>query len=118
MRDDLTDSLRQENAALRERVRQLEEALASSSVVVPIEWGLTPSEARLFAALTTRDVLTKDAIMTALYSDRPDDDPETKIVDVYVCKIRPKLRPFGIEIATVWGRGYSLVDRQKWAVRT
>lgn len=117
MQDDHVDSLLRENAILRERVRQLEDALASSSITVPLEWGLTSTEARLFAHLVTRDVATKESIMTALYSDRPDDDPEKKIVDVFVCKIRAKVKPFGVEIATVWGKGYALVDRQTWAVQ-
>lgn len=112
--DDLLDAARREIALLRERIRQLEEEIAPSTVSVPLEWRLTASEARLFAHLTTRDVATKASIMTALYSDRPDDDPELKIVDVYVCKIRSKVKRFGVEIVTVWGRGYSLLDRERY----
>lgn len=115
--DDLLEAARREIAQLRERVRQLEEEIAPSLVSVPLEWRLTASEARVFAHLTTRTVATKTSIMAALYSDRPDDDPELKIVDVYVCKIRRKVKPYGVKIATVWGQGYSLVDREKWAVR-
>jgi hypothetical protein len=46
--------------------------------------------------------------MVGLYGDRPNLDPEIKIVDVYVCKARKKLKGFGVEIETVWGRGYRL----------
>lgn len=31
-----------------------------------------------------------------------------KIIDVFICKLRAKLRPHGLEIATIWGRGYEL----------
>lgn len=113
--DDILEAARREIAQLRERVRQLEEEIAPSSVSVPLEWRLTSSEARLFAHLTTRAVATKSSIMTALYSDRPEDDPELKIVDVFICRIRRKVKPYGVEIATVWGQGYSLVGREKWA---
>lgn len=99
---------------LRERVRQLEEALAPSSIIAPFEWGLTVSEARVFAHLASRAFATKQSIMMALYSDRPDQDPEIKIVDVFVCKMRKKLTPYGVSIDTVWGQGYALQDRANW----
>ncbi len=36
------------------------------------------------------------------------DEPEIKIVDVFVCKLRKKLTSAGFEtpIETVWGQGY------------
>lgn len=42
-----------------------------------------------------------------MYYDRLN-PPDIKIVDVFVCKMRKKLRPYGITIDTVWGRGYLL----------
>jgi two-component system cell cycle response regulator CtrA len=45
--------------------------------------------------------------MDYLYGGR--DEPELKIVDVFVCKIRKKLEPIlgGADvIRTVWGRGW------------
>lgn len=108
---DLLDRQHEEIEMLRERVRQLEQVLVPDSITVPVEWRLTSSEARLFAFLTTRDVASKSAIMQALYSDRADEDPEIKIIDVFVCKLRRKVKPFGVKIETVWGRGYSLINR-------
>jgi len=99
---------------LRERIAQLEAALVPDDVALPIEWGLTSSEARLFAFLTTRDVAAKAAIMHALYGDRIDDEPEMKIVDVFVCKLRRKLKPFAVDIRTIWGQGYALTRRGQW----
>lgn len=107
----------EEIQTLRERVRQLEEALAPSTITVPLEWRLTGSEARVFAHLTTRPVATKQSIMMALYSDRTDEDPEMKIVDVYICKMRRKLKPFGVVIGTVWGQGYALEQRAGFQAR-
>lgn len=58
-------------------------------------------------------VLSKEAAMTCLYSLRPGDQPDIKIVDVWICKIRRKLKPLGLRIDTSWGRGYALaVDRK------
>jgi two-component system, cell cycle response regulator CtrA len=113
---DLVDRQQQEIAFLRERIRQLEDALVPQEVLFPIEWALTGSEARLLAYLTTRDLATKPQIHAALYSLRPDgDDPELKIVDVFVCKLRRKLKPFGVVIETRWGYGYALRDRLRYA---
>ena len=43
-------------------------------------------------------------------ADKPDSD--TKIVDVFICKIRAKLKALDIDpsIETAWGRGYRLTD--------
>lgn len=113
--DALIDRQQQEIAMLRERVRQLTALLAPRDVLVRFEWGLTTSEARLFAFLTTRELCSKAEIMNALYALRPEaDEVEPKIVDVFVCKLRKKLRPFGVEVETVWGQGYRLKDRQHY----
>ncbi|RUM06789.1 winged helix-turn-helix domain-containing protein [Rhizobium chutanense] len=105
--DDLVDLQRDRIAFLEERVRQLEEALMPASVMAPIEYQLTANEARVFSHLASRDFGTKQSIMMALYSDRAE-EPEIKIVDVFVCKMRRKLKPFGVRIETIWGQGYRL----------
>lgn len=55
-------------------------------------------------------IMTKEAILTQLYGGM--DEPEIKIIDVFVCKIRSKLTKAGLPnvISTVWGRGYSVKD--------
>jgi hypothetical protein len=49
--------------------------------------------------------------------NRPDTFEETnpKMVDVMVCNLRKKLKPFALTINTLWGRGYYLdaQDRQR-----
>jgi two-component system cell cycle response regulator CtrA len=58
-------------------------------------------------------VMTKDAILTNLYGGM--DEPDIKIIDVFVCKIRNKLAKVGIAdaISTVWGRGYTVRDQAR-----
>jgi two-component system cell cycle response regulator CtrA len=41
------------------------------------------------------------------------DEPDIKIVDVFVCKMRRKLKPYRIIIQTDWGRGYFLPAESK-----
>ena len=56
---------------------------------------------------------TKEMILSALYSAL-EDEPEIKIVDVFICKLRRKLddahEGAGAAIETVWGRGYQIAD--------
>lgn len=106
-----------EIAELTERVRQLEAGLASTGGQhsVPLEFHLTGRETKILQALMSRIEVTKEALMMEVYGDRyhEDDLPEIKIVDVFVCKIRKKLRPFKIDIETRWGRGYALPPESK-----
>lgn len=110
MSEPLVQQLREENELLRERVRQLEEALVPPSCVVPKAWGLTGKEARVFAHLTTRNIASRQSIMMALYSDRLE-EPDAQVITTYICKLRAKLKPFGVTITNVWGQGYSLANR-------
>jgi len=55
--------------------------------------------------------LTKEMILDQLYGGM--DEPEIKIVDVFVCKLRRKIRLCCGDdscVETVWGRGYTLRD--------
>lgn len=55
-------------------------------------------------------LLTKERFMTRLYADS--EAPDSKIVDVFVCKLRRKLTAAGAAeiIRTVWGRGYVVFE--------
>ena len=60
-------------------------------------------------AINRGAVVTKGAIMAHLYEAGA--EPEAKILDVFICKARRKIRLAmgGVDpIATVWGRGYAL----------
>jgi two-component system cell cycle response regulator CtrA len=59
-------------------------------------------------ALRKNNVLTKEVILNALYGGM--DEPEVKIIDVFICKLRKKIGPGIVE--TIWGRGYCLRDRE------
>ncbi|HYD93265.1 MAG TPA: response regulator transcription factor [Candidatus Paceibacterota bacterium] len=63
--------------------------------------------------------LTKEQILTDMYTGGVDDEPEQKIVDVFVCKLRKKLKEInddaGVIVETVWGRGYRLIGDAKTA---
>lgn len=118
--DDRVEALEAEIARLRDNIEVLEDALGIGTKVVerfPLEWGLTGKEARVFGVLLKRDMASKLAILAACYTVI-DKEPEIKIIDVFVCKIRAKLRPFGISIATQWGQGYFLTSEMKALARS
>jgi two-component system cell cycle response regulator CtrA len=74
---------------------------------------LTNKEYAILELLAMRKgtVLTKEMFLNHLYSSM--DEPEIKIIDVFVCKLRKKLSEAsgGVNyIETVWGRGYMLKE--------
>ena len=74
---------------------------------------LTRKEYGILELLSLRKgtTLTKEVFLNDLYGGV--DEPELKIIDVFVCKLRKKLSAAtGGEnyIETVWGRGYALRD--------
>jgi len=73
---------------------------------------LTEGEFNLFLMLWQKKprLVTREQLMAEAYWLRSDmDEPEIKIIDVLVCKIRRKLAPLGLSIDTVWGRGYRIL---------
>ncbi len=100
-------SLIDENEILRERIKQLEACIISDEPV-PAEFNLTKTEKNILRVLIRCNLANRDKIFAALYAERYDDPPDDKLADVFICKIRRKLKPFGIEIKTTWGEGWSL----------
>jgi two-component system cell cycle response regulator CtrA len=77
---------------------------------------LTGKEYGILELLSLRKgtTLTKEMFLNHLYGGM--DEPELKIIDVFVCKLRKKLTvATGGEnyIETVWGRGYVLRDPEE-----
>ena len=76
---------------------------------------LTGKEYGILELLSLRKgtTLTKEMFLNHLYGGM--DEPEVKIIDVFICKLRKKLEMAagGINyIETVWGRGYVLRDSE------
>ena len=74
---------------------------------------LTGKEYQMLELLSLRKgtTLTKEMFLNHLYGGM--DEPELKIIDVFICKLRKKLsQATGGDnyIETVWGRGYVLRD--------
>lgn len=106
------DDVRDYILELEETVTQLKHDLGlsrSSEVLSRLvaRWKLTRREADVVQFLYARGgmLASKEQILHALYGQQ-DDEPEIKIIDVFICKVRAKLG--GDTIVTEWGRGYRL----------
>ena len=74
---------------------------------------LTGKEYAILELLSLRKgtTLTKEMFLNHLYGGM--DEPELKIIDVFICKLRKKLTTATVGenyIETVWGRGYVMRD--------
>jgi two-component system cell cycle response regulator CtrA len=79
---------------------------------------LTGKEYMILELLSLRKgtTLTKEMFLNHLYGGM--DEPELKIIDVFICKLRKKLAlACGGQnyIETIWGRGYVLRDPEEHA---
>jgi hypothetical protein len=110
-------------AALEKRVSDLEEQVAwltselgiSKSVdlraMIKHRWGLSPKESELVAALyNRRQRYTSRALMMDILYPEPIDQPNWKIIDVYVCKARHKKKMGPAAIISETSIGYRLSD--------
>lgn len=106
---------------------QLDDALAECAMLreamapltrFPGSWGLTGAEASLLSCLIRAKGATvpRERIMVQMYGLEP--DVEVKIIDVLVCKIRRKLKSYGVEIKSHWGQGYFLTLESLATIRT
>ena len=95
------------------RIGNLQLSLDSREVTVDgTQVHVTGKEYAILELLVLRKgmVLTKEAFLNHLYGGM--DEPEMKIIDVFICKLRKKLAQAGADnlIGTVWGRGYMIRD--------
>jgi two-component system, cell cycle response regulator CtrA len=82
---------------------------------------LTGKEYEMLELLSLRKAMTvsKEMFLTQLYGGM--DEPEIKIIDVFICKLRKKLANASNGkdyIETIWGRGYLLREPREDTVAT
>ena len=111
-------AVREENDALRDQIAGLEQDLKRARFgepwTAPNAWKLTKPENRLLRAFRTHGFLTKAAAFSAVYHDRHvADTPETDTITVFLCRLRKRLRPHGVEIYTRWGQGWGIDDANR-----
>lgn len=105
--------------ALLDRIDQLERELGIKTEIPP-EFCIPRNMGALLAMLLKREVVTRDGALLAIYSGMPntwDKDPDPKIIDVFICKLRTRLKKYGIKVSCKWGLGYFMDGENKRRLR-
>ena len=103
------EALEAEREALRDYVGQLERLVYAADWTPPTEWRLTQMHARMFGLLLTRGLVSRPQFASALWSLRPDCGlPGEAAIDMHLCRMRRRLKPFGIRVDGVRDQGWRL----------
>ncbi|HTK34577.1 MAG TPA: winged helix-turn-helix domain-containing protein [Caulobacteraceae bacterium] len=113
--------------AYRERAEEAEEAVRqlrgafggepAEPLELPRAWRLTAAERQICRLLLSRTQLTLAGYMALRELEAgAAGAPQDKVFNVLISKLRKKLRPFGVEIETVWGEGYRIDPAQRRAI--
>ncbi len=91
------------------RIAELEAALGANYRSPP-DWLLTEYQEIILGVLVTREYVSVDAFMAAIYGARVGDRPGPKNIQVMIFQLRKKLKPHGVTILLRKGAGY-YIDR-------
>lgn len=109
---------------LEEQVRQLEAQLYGRHWEAPRELRFTALEEAIVATMLAANgrACSSEFLIDATRGLRGchRQNPTSNIIDTKLCHVRAKMRPYGLTIETVWGRGWCITrtTRQKllnWA---
>lgn len=112
---------------LRDRVAELEDATGLTAKVprhlIPRDLisgarVASPMVCRVIGILLTRDFGDRDALFSTLYGAKHEDEqPDIKCLDIHVSQARRGLRSLGVEIKTLYGRGWYMDEANKTKLR-
>lgn len=107
------------NEELQAEVANLRQHLFTAPVEIAPDLRLTSHERAILETLLAHDRIVSremlyEATRQAPHAKGESTDPN--VISVRVCTMRAKLKPFGIEIETIWGRGYKLAEASRDAL--
>jgi DNA-binding response OmpR family regulator len=113
---DELDEVREENRQLRERIGADVRSGTVQRLIVFL--GRRPGDARILAALLDAKVgvVAREALLAA-QTPPGREAPVSRVLDTRLCQLRKTLKPYDIEIETVWGLGYRLTPAMKDRLR-
>jgi hypothetical protein len=94
---------------LQDRVQELEALLGVgnddvSRLLTVLD--ATPQQCEMVGFMLKRAVATREGMFIAIFGARPDcDQPDMKIIDVQMVKVRKALEKVGVLVRTEWGSG-------------
>lgn len=94
---------------LRDRVEKLEKSIGLKVVGWPVA-GMSAMEWQMAQLLLRRQRISRESAFDAIYgSHHESDQPESlRVIDTIVCRMRKRLRGYGITVKNVWHEGYYL----------
>jgi hypothetical protein len=102
---------------LRDRVEELEELLGLVSrdgVDRFVLFRLSRTERKILNVIFSWNLVRREKLYALLYGSRPESDqPEIKVLDTYVCRLRIFLRQFDIVINTQRADGWFMAPLEK-----
>ncbi len=101
---------------LEETVRQLREIVYGKNWEPPIELDLTAAQSAIVCAFVARERVCSISFLIEVTRGLPncrEDYPEDECIRTQISHLRKKLTPFGLEIQTVWARGYRLTPESR-----
>jgi len=119
LRDKIEHLIEDEMQSLRDRIEELEELLGIGEedtnlirVAIP---DITPTEAQIVGFLRRRrGIISKEAIYAAIWAGRCEHkQPESRVIDTAIGRIRRKLEPLWIKIETVHGSGHCMDESSR-----
>jgi two-component system cell cycle response regulator CtrA len=89
--------------------RWLKELLIARTEFMPAEWGLSVMGRVIMGALlSNKNTVTLEHLVELIYMFNEEPSDARSSIHVTICKMRKKLKPFGISIITDWGTGFHL----------
>jgi hypothetical protein len=84
-------------------------AEASLLAALNLLFKLTATEGRALVELMEHQHVSREALHAAMARDG-NPISQLKTIDVVIHKLRKKLKPYGIDISTIWGSGFALAE--------
>jgi len=106
-------------SALRARIAELEEMVLQlttspdAEIVLPSGSHLSPVESALLRQLIRRSFISADVACATINATTHRDTSDSNSLAVHVCRIRKKLRAFGIDVISVRGNGYRITEESR-----
>ena len=104
------ETLEEENEALRQRLSVRDLEIKEEPIFYPPAWRLSGQQVAILTALHMREWVSAEGLHSGFRTASCEPD---NLLKTQICKLRKKLEPLGVEIETLWGRGYSISPEHK-----
>jgi two-component system cell cycle response regulator CtrA len=109
----------QDPTQLLDRIEALEQELGLKTEFPP-EFSIPRNMMPLLGILLKREIISREGALIAIYSGMPNSwgkEPDPKIIDVFICKLRTRLKKYGVKVSCKWGLGYFMDGENKRKLR-